>query len=192
LAALEIRSRVLVKDVMTSPVIAVSKDAPASKVAQLMAEHEIGCVVVTSEDKPIGMITERDLAERVVAKDLKPSKIMAGEVMSAPLVTIDSDRTISDAARRMSRQNIRRLAVMHKGELAGIISSKDILAVTPELIETIQERTRIENQNLAEEAEETPSAGHCDNCGIWSDDLREVEGSFVCEDCRTELTRSEL
>jgi hypothetical protein len=112
--------------------------------------------------------------------------------MSAPLVTISSEETISDAARRMSLRGIRRLAVMHRGALAGIISSKDVLAVTPELIEIIQERARIENQNLASEIEEAPpSAGYCDNCGVWSDDLREVEGSFVCEECRLDLARSE-
>ncbi len=193
MVALEIRSRMLVKDVMTSPVVTINDDEPVSKVAQLMSKHGIGCVIVTAEnDKPIGIITERDLAERVVAKDVQPSKVIAKEIMSAPLVTVSSEETISDAARRMSLRGIRRLAVMHRGALAGIISSKDVLAVTPELIETIQERARIENQNLAIEIEESPaSAGYCDNCGVWSDDLREVEGSFVCEECRLDLTRSE-
>ncbi len=192
-AALERRSAMLVKDVMTSPVITVREDDPANRVAQLMVEHNIGCVIVSGgKGKPIGMITERDLAERVVAKNLQPSKVTAKEVMSSPLVTIDSDGTITDAARRMSLQNIRRLAVMHKGDLAGIISSKDILAVTPELIETIQEKARIENQIAAGEVEESsPQAGYCDSCGRWSDSLKEAEGSFLCEECRLELTGSE-
>lgn len=193
MVALEIRSRMLVRDVMTSPVVTVNQDEPVDKVAQLMNKHHIGCVIVTTEDeKPIGIITERDLAERVVAKDVRPSEVIAKEIMSAPLVTVHSEKTISEAAKRMSLRDIRRLAVMHRGELAGIISSKDILAVTPELIETIQERARIENQNLVEEIEEAPpSAGHCDNCGVWSDGLREVEGSFLCEECRLEIPRSE-
>jgi CBS domain-containing protein len=176
----------LVKDVMSSPVVTVNEDEPVNEVAQLMNKHKIGCIIVSTEDdKPIGIITERDLVERVVAKDTQPSKIVAKEIMTAPLVTVKSDKTISYAARRMSLLNIRRLAVMHKGNLAGIISSKDILAVTPELIEIIQEKARIENQNMTEEVEVSPSsAGYCDNCGMWSDDLREVEGSFLCEECR--------
>jgi len=185
MTALEIRSRMLVKDVMSSPVVTANENAPLSEVAKLMKKHNIGCVIVSTEDgRPVGIITERDIVERLVAKDVKPSEIRAKEIMSAPLVTIDSESTISDAAREMSRLNIRRLAVMHKGELSGIISSKDILAVTPELIEIIQEKARIENQNITEEAEEISSAGYCDNCGEWSDDLREVEGSFLCEECR--------
>ncbi|MCS7120310.1 MAG: CBS domain-containing protein [Nitrososphaerota archaeon] len=192
MTALDVRSKMLVKDVMTSPVITVKEDTPSSEVAKLMKKHDVGCIIVTSaENKPIGIITERDLAERVVANDLKPSKISAKKIMSSPLITIDADQTISEAARRMSLQNIRRLAVMHKGELAGIISSKDILAVTPELIEIIRERARIENQNM-EEIEETPSStGYCDNCGEWSDNLREFEGKFICEECRIELIQSE-
>ena len=192
MAALEIRSRMLVKDVMSSPVVTAEENSPVSQVARLMKKHNIGCVIVNNESgRPIGIITERDIVERVVAKDLKPGEIKAREIMSKPLVTIDSEKTISDAARDMSRLNIRRLAVMYKGELAGIISSKDILAVTPELIEIIQEKARIENQNVMEEAEEFSSAGYCDNCGEWSDDLREVEGSFLCEECR-EMRQSEL
>jgi len=184
----------LVKDVMTSPVVTVTENESASKVAQLMEKHNIGCIIVnTVDNKPIGIITERDLAERVVAKDMQPSKVTAKKIMSAPLVTISSEQTISEAARRMSSLNLRRLGVMHKGSLAGIISSKDILAVTPELIEIIQEKARLENQNLTEESEEAPpSAGYCDNCEVWSDNLREFEGSFLCEDCRTEQARSEF
>jgi CBS domain-containing protein len=192
MAALEIRSRMLVKDVMTSHVVSVTWEEPVSKVAQLLDKHEIGCVIVkTADEKPIGIITETDIVKRVVAKDIRPSEIHSKEIMSAPVITIDSDQTISEAARRMSQNNIRRLAVMHKGNLAGIISSKDILAVTPELIEIIQEQARIENQNMTEEEETPPSAGYCDNCEVWSDNLKEYEGSFLCEDCRTEIAHSE-
>ena len=185
MAALDIRSPMLVKDVMSSPVVTADEDMMLSDVARLMKKHNIGCVIVSTKNgKPVGIITERDIVERVVAKDIRPGEVRAKEIMSAPLVTIDSEKTISDGAKGRSRRNIRRLAVMYKGELAGIISSKDILAVTPELIEIIQEKARIENQNFTEEAEESSSAGYCDSCGEWSDDLREVEGSFLCEECR--------
>ncbi|KYH39609.1 MAG: hypothetical protein AYL33_007820 [Candidatus Bathyarchaeota archaeon B63] len=183
--ALELGSRMLVRDVMSSPVVTAAEDSPLNEVAKLMKKHNIGCVIVSGNDgKPVGIITERDIVERVVAENIKPGEIKAKEIMSTPLVKIDSEKTISDAAREMSRLNIRRLAVMYKGDLAGIISSKDILAVTPELIEIIQEKARIENQNIIEEAEKSSSTGYCDNCGEWSDDLREVEGSFLCEECR--------
>jgi len=188
MAEMGIRARMLVKDVMTSPVITVNEREPVTKVAQLMGKHDLGCIIVTGKDgKPLGIITERDLVKRVLAKNRPRYKLAAKDVMTAPLITIDPDETLSEAARRMSRLNIRRLGVMYKGELIGIISSRDILAITPELIEIIQEKARIEGEGAEEEVEHPPMAGYCDRCGQWSDTLEEVEGSFVCEDCKIEM-----
>jgi signal-transduction protein with cAMP-binding, CBS, and nucleotidyltransferase domain len=190
MAEIGLRSKMLVKDVMSSPVITIKEDAPANRVAELMDKEDLGCIIVTNgEGKPLGVITERDLVVRVLAKNVKPDSTKASEVMTSPLITIEPDATISDAARRMSRLNIRRLGVLYKGQITGLLSSKDVLAVMPELIEIIQERARIENESRApeEEEESAPLAGHCDRCGVWSDDLKQHNGEFLCEDCRVEL-----
>lgn len=190
-----LRSRMLAKDVMSSPVITIDEDAPANQVAELMDKHGLGCIIVTSkEGKPLGIITERDLVRRVLAKNVKPDSLKAKEVMTTPLITIEPDEKISEAARRMSRLNIRRLGVIYKGQLIGVLSSKDILGVMPELIEIIQEQALIEGENRAQEAtteESTPLAGYCDRCGAWSDTLKENNGDFLCEDCRIELESAE-
>jgi len=180
----------LVKDVMSSPVVTIKEDASANQVAELMNKNGLGGIIVTSgEGNPLGIITERDLVERVLAKNVKPDSIKAKEVMTSPLITIEPDETIKEAARRMSRLNIRRLGVVYRGQLIGVLSSKDVLAVVPELIETIQERALMEGENRAQEAEEesNPLAGYCDRCGGWSDDLKQANGEFLCEDCRVEL-----
>jgi len=188
-----LRTRMLVKDVMSSPVVTIEEEAPTNRVANLMNENDLGCIIVTSKKgKPIGIITERDLVLRVLAKNIKPDTVTAKEIMTSPLITIEPEATISEAARRMSRLDVRRLGVVYKGELVGVISSKDILGVMPELIEIIQERTRIENANRTEEIEEeTPLSGHCDNCGMWSENLKEVNGEYLCEECRVELEGEE-
>jgi len=189
MAEIGLRTRMLVKDVMSSPVVSVDEDATVDKAAQLMVKGHIGCIVVTSkEEKPLGIITETDFVTRVLAKNIQPSKLTAKEVMTSPLITVDPDETLSETARRMSQLNIRRLGVMYKGKLVGIISSKDILAITPELIEIIQEKARIERGTLVEESlEAAPLAGYCEHCGRWSDDLTEVEGNLLCEECRIEF-----
>jgi CBS domain-containing protein len=181
----------LVKDAMSSPVFTVDEKQTVDKTAKLMDQHDLGCVIVTGKDeKPIGIITEKDLVSRIVAKNVLPHKLTSKEVMSTPLMTINSDVTLTEAARTMSRLNIRRLGVMYKGNLVGIISSKDILNVTPELMEIISERARIENLKASEEetTESAPLAGYCDRCGAWSDSLKEIEGDYLCEDCRAEIT----
>jgi len=189
MAEIGIRERMLVKDVMSSPVITIDENETADKAARLMDKNNVGCIVVIGKQgKPLGAITERDLVIRVLARNNQPSKLIAKEVMTSPLITVDPDETLSEAARRMSRLNIRRLGVMYKGNLVGLISSKDILAITPELLEIIQEKARIEGGKAMEAIPETPPlAGHCDRCGSWSDNLEEVEGNYLCEDCKVEL-----
>jgi CBS domain-containing protein len=185
-----LRTRMLVKDVMSSPVVTLEEDETSNKVANLMEENELGCVILTKNGKPVGIITERDLVIRVLAKNLAPDTVKAKEIMTAPLLTIQPEATISEAARRMSRLNIRRLGVVYKGSLVGLLSSKDILGVMPELIEIIQEKARIAEAAEVEEnfeTEETPLSGYCDRCGVFSENLKDVNGQNLCEDCRIEL-----
>jgi CBS domain-containing protein len=186
-----LRTTMLVKDTMSSPVVTTDENAPSNKVARLMDENKVGAVVVTNkEGKPLGIITEKDLVIRVLSKNLTPSAVKAKDIMTSPLVTIEPEATISEAARKMSSMNIRRLGVLYKGNLAGLVSSKDILSVMPELIEIIQERNRIESADRpeeTEEVEEAPISGYCDRCGVYSDSLKDVNGQNLCEDCRIEL-----
>jgi CBS domain-containing protein len=194
MAEMGLRSKMLVKDVMSSPVITIEENASANRVAELMDKNDLGCIIVTNkEGKPLGIITERDLVVRVLSKNVKPDSLKANAVMTSPLITIEPDATISDAARRMSRLNIRRLGVIYKEQLVGIVSSKDILGVMPELLEIMQEKAYIEGENISEEAERetAPLVGNCDRCGRWSDDLRDINGEFLCEDCRADLETEE-
>jgi len=190
LAEIGLRPRLLVKDVMTSPVVTIAENGSVRKVAQLMDKNDVGSIIVTNkEGKPVGIITERDLVRRVLAKSTQAGRIKAKNIMTTPLLTIDPDETLAEAARKMSRLNVRRMGVIYKGNLLGFVSSRDILSVMPELLETIQERAKIEKEPIPEEEapEPLPLAGYCDHCGRWSDTLKEVEGRMLCEECQTEL-----
>ena len=194
MAELGIRTRMLVKDVMTSPVITIDENGFVLEASKLMAENDLGCIIVTGkEEKPLGILTEKDLVVRVLAKNAQASKIRVKDVMTSPLMTIEPDTTLSEAARKMSRLNIRRFGVLYKGNLVGILSSKDILAVTPELLELIQEKALLEaeNKERSPQEEASPLAGYCDNCGRWSDTLEEWEGDSLCEECRAELEQAQ-
>ena len=187
MSELGLRTKMLVRDVMSSPVVTMDEDETTNKAAANMDMHDLGAVIVTNKaGKSIGIITERDLVIRVIAKNLKPDTVKAKEIMTTPLVTIEPEATISDAARRMTRLDIRRLVVIYKGNLVGIISSKDILGVMPELIEIMQEKSRIEGAAITEEAEEVPLSGYCDRCNIYSESLKENNGQNICDECRVE------
>ena len=108
MAEIGLRQKLLVKDVMSSPAGTVLETVTANKVAAIMDKDAYGCIIVTTKDgKPIGIITERDLVVRVLAKNKKPDTIKAKKVMTAPVMTIEPEATISEAARRMSRPSTR-------------------------------------------------------------------------------------
>jgi CBS domain-containing protein len=187
-AEIGLRTKMFVRDIMSSPVVTMDEDETSNKAAANMDMHDLGAGVVTNKaGKSIGIITERDLVIRVIAKNLKPDTVKAKEIMTTPLVTIEPEATISDAARRMTRLDIRRLGVIYKGNLLGIISSKDILGVMPELIEIMVEKSRIEGAGGTEDTEEVPLSGYCDRCNTYNESLKERNGQNICDECRVEL-----
>jgi CBS domain-containing protein len=185
----EIGGNVLVRDIMTSPVITAKKGNSIEKIAKIMEENDIGSVIVVDDkENPLGIVTERDIVKRVVSKNILPSKFKVEDAMSAPLVTISAEASVSEAARIMSRLKIRRLGVFYKGRLDGVVSSKNIVAVTPELMDILTEKARITrpNQNSGNKVHGESLLGYCDECGHWSTFLKVADGKNLCEDCRAE------
>jgi CBS domain-containing protein len=180
---------VIVRDIMTRPVVTSKENDTIANAAQLMAKHNIGCVLVLGKaGNAIGIMTERDIVQRVAAKNLVPSKVTVAQTMSKPVVSIPSGASITEAAKMMNTRKVRRLAVNEDGKLVGIITMKDILEVTPELIDLVSEKTRLGLERL--HPEKTLS-GYCDECETWSDRLTNKEGVFLCQDCMRELVEKE-
>lgn len=180
-----IRTKILVREVMNSPVITSDVDESVKEAARKMARFKIGSVIVTKDDRPVGIVTEGDIVRKVAAEDLKPSKVKVGDILSKPLHTIDAGSDVTEAAKTMRRLNVKKLGVTYKNELVGIVTTSDLNAVTPELIGLLSEKVRITTgESLRVRG---PLAGYCDSCGEWSDMLVDVDGRFLCEDCRAEV-----
>ena len=113
-----------VKDLMTKDIITMDIHKTVLAAAMLMSEKMIGCLVVTDGEMPVGIVTERDFVRRVVARNL-PLDITISEIMSKPLITIDPDSSLRDAARLMLKNKIRRLPVAKENKLVGIIVASD-------------------------------------------------------------------
>lgn len=170
---------------MSKPVITVHIHETIDKIAALMRSKKIGSVVVLDEESnPIGVMTERDIVSRIVSGNLKPSEVKAEEVMSKPLRTIDPDATITEAAKTMRTQGIRRLIVFKGSSVVGVISSDDIARITPELITLISEKSSIGLSGIA--LEKSGMAGQCEKCGNWFENIKEQDGLFLCEKCLEE------
>jgi signal-transduction protein with cAMP-binding, CBS, and nucleotidyltransferase domain len=121
----------IVADIMSSPVTTIDGEVSVRDSSQTMIDKQIGSIIVTERDQPRGIVTERDLVERVVAPCRDPNQTKIKEIMSTPLITISKETGILDAMRKMRKKDISRLVVMDDGTLIGLISEKDVVrAVT--------------------------------------------------------------
>ena len=177
-------TRVLVRDIMNSPVVSASPETTIRDLAIKMKDDRVGSIVVTNDDgNPQGIVTDWDIVSNAVIQDVKPSMIKAKNVMQK-LYTIEGEDGVTDAARILRQNRIKRLGVVYKGRLVGIISASDVIAVTPDLVDVISEKAAIIRGEIGRSANDI--SGYCDECGEWSDLLQYQEGKFTCEECRTE------
>ncbi len=116
-----------VKDIMTREVVTVDKKDDMCKIAKLMEEKGIGSVVIMDKGKAIGILTERDIITRCLAKCSDPKKTTVGDIMSTPLVSVDPECTVPDAAKLMISKMFRRLVVIEGDEVKGIITTSDMI-----------------------------------------------------------------
>ena len=124
-----------VSDIMSGEVVTVAPEASMGEAAKTMGERRIGSLIVIENNNPTGIVTERDLLSKVMAKELSPEKVKVGDVMSRPLVSISPSATIREAARTMIREK-GRLVVFDDGGLVGIVTASDLVKSMPWVAET--------------------------------------------------------
>jgi CBS domain-containing protein len=113
-----------VKDFMTKGVLTIDSQKTIVEAAELMSLKDVGDIIVTGAHTPRGIVTERDFVRRVIAKR-RPLDMKISDIMSTPLITIEPDASLNQAARKMINNRIRRLPVMERHNLVGIIVVSD-------------------------------------------------------------------
>lgn len=180
-------TRILVRDIMNSPIISSSPDSDIKEIAEKMKNEKIGSIVIFEAEKPVGIVTDWDIVTDGFSRDVPPSSIKTSEIMKK-LYTIEGEATITEAARMLRKHNIKRLGVVYKNRVVGIISSSDVISVTPELIDVISEKAALIRGEIGRPTGHI--SGYCDECGEWTDLLLYSEGTFTCEECRGESSLS--
>ncbi|MEM3086572.1 MAG: CBS domain-containing protein [Halobacteria archaeon] len=122
-----------VGEVMHRGAITAMADEPLPPVAERMGERRVGCVVVLKQGKVAGILTERDILRKVVARNKTPARIQVRDVMSAPVTTVTSGTDLDEATALMAEQRIRRLPVVDGGKLVGMLSSSDVVCFLPQM-----------------------------------------------------------
>ncbi|MBA7641760.1 Anaerobic nitric oxide reductase transcription regulator NorR [subsurface metagenome] len=119
-----------VEEIMSRDVAGIQSKATIVEAAEVMTRRSISCIVVLEGDEVVGVVTERDLLERVVALQKDPGQIKMEEVMSSPVTTVSPDYSVFSSSRIMEKMGIRRLVITEDKRPCGIISQTDILRAT--------------------------------------------------------------
>jgi CBS domain-containing protein len=113
---------------MSRRILTASPSTPVVKAARTMSDAKIGALLVLEEDgRYIGIISETDLVRKVLAAEREPSQVLVSEVMMAPIITIEIDRSAHEASDLMAERAIRHLAVTEDGRIVGMLSVRDLL-----------------------------------------------------------------
>ena len=123
-----------VRDIMSRPIITEDEETFVTKIAEDMEELGIGSVVITRAGKPVGIITERDIALKALLKNKRASEVKAKDIMSYPLTTIEPDLSVDEACKLAARRRIKRLPVVENDRAIGIVSIRDLLTRKPEFV----------------------------------------------------------
>jgi len=128
-----------VEDVMVEGVVTIDADATVMEAVKLMNENEIGCLIVMRRGRAVGIITERDLLKRVIAKSKNPRKIKVREIMTKPLIAGQPNMDLEEATRLMFKMKIKKLPVVEShGKLLGLITLTDVARFQPQMIRILK------------------------------------------------------
>ena len=173
-----------VKDVMKKHVVTVEPKMNMSTIAKILTNNKIGCVIIIDRGRPIGIVTTNDIVT-LVARERNLKKVKAGDFwknLKKPFITISPEESIMKVAKKMIKTGYKRFPVVENNELRGIVSTKEVLVVSPELIEILSERLKARVDIVAKPNQII--SGICEKCSEFSEELRNVDGRWICSDCR--------
>jgi len=126
----------LVRDIMNKDVVTTKPDITVKEAAAIMSRYHIGSIVMISDGKIVGIITERNILVSI-ADGRDPELTTIEEIMAKKVITIEPGKTIDDAVGLMAEKKIKKLPVVDGDKLVGIITASDIIVVEPKLIESV-------------------------------------------------------
>jgi CBS domain-containing protein len=116
----------VVRDIMTKNIVMIDHDKTALEAAKIMTEKGISSLFVVKDNHPIGIVTERDFIKKICARELSITQVKMSDIMSKILTTADPNTPIEVAIQRMVNHKIRRLPIMERDKLVGIITVTDL------------------------------------------------------------------
>ena len=172
---------VRVKEIMKRYVITVDPEASLADVSRIMTNNRVGSLVVMEKNRPVGIVTDSDIVS-IVAEGKSPKRVKIKDLKKKGFISATPNDTMMHVIKLMVKNGVKRVPIIENGKLEGIVSDKEILLVSPELIEVMSERLRARVGMVARPRQKI--TGICDDCGNYSEELRSSRGKWLCEDCR--------
>jgi CBS domain-containing protein len=167
-------------EVMSRDPVTITEGETISEAASMMKDNNVSALIVVEGNKAIGILTDYDVVQKVVAQDMLPSKLKVSDIMTAPVISIHPHVKVEEAARTMSERGVRRLVVADDSDLHGIVTENDILKLWPGLIEITREYQKVGLTDVGIERE----SGYCESCNVFSKSLVSMDGQLLCPECR--------
>lgn len=127
----------MIKEVITIKEVSTVKEA-----AKTMNKYEIGCLIVTRNRKAVGILTERDLLKRVVSQGKSATRTKVSTVMSKPIIVVEPDMELEEAARLMFKLKVKKLPVVNRGRLVGLVTLTDIARFQPQMMRILKKLSK--------------------------------------------------
>jgi CBS domain-containing protein len=135
-------SNILVRDIMTKNPRVVREDTSMGEIIATLSKYDINSLIVVQNDKPVGILTTRDTLVRGFEYGLPTNAITAQMIASSPLITIDEQATVEEAASMMKRNRIKHLPVTSENMLVGILTDSDVMFAVPSMLSMMEEVCR--------------------------------------------------
>lgn len=180
--------KIPVKEIMTRAVVSIDLGSDVPSLAKKLLDYDVGSIIVTDGDQPVGIVTERDIVKKIVSRKLRPDEISIKELMTTPLITIPTTEDVTDAMFKMVKLKIRRLPVVERAKLVGIVTEADLLAVSVDMGSIFSDLIKLHRERIfAMEPPQKVFRGICEECGDNVDNLTLVDGKLICESCKETL-----
>lgn len=180
LGSMRTKTGIYVKDAMTKKPVTCSPEQTIQECAITMLKEGVGSIVVRDKNMLLGIISEKDIVEKVIAKGLDAKTIKSKEIMVKNLITISPNIDIYDALLLMGHEEIRKLPVVDNNKLVGFLTTKDILKIEPALFDIFYgelEELREENHKPLKY-----QYGTCDKCGSEGP-VQKIKNKYFCNGC---------
>jgi signal-transduction protein with cAMP-binding, CBS, and nucleotidyltransferase domain len=182
-----------VADAMTINPISIPTNTTLLECARIMSEKHVGTVVIKDNENSLGILTEQDIVRKAVAKGVNVNERVK-DFMETRLITISPSADVYDALIKMRDNNIRHLPVVEDDKMLGLLTIKDILKIEPELFDLIVDKFELREESRKPINRIIPTEGICQECGHYSEKVKEIGDTVLCENCAKEkiLTKEQI